>query len=96
MKQFVNGTSFDAKTGDVKIYMNKPKDMACTINKLTILGYVFDVDEFVNKRGVRMLSFKSVVRTTDMTGLLIILRHKIADEIQHLRYNQQWQKKTTK
>ena len=84
MRRFVNGTGFDTRTGAIKIYMTKPKEMNFKINNLVVDGYKFVVDEFINKRDVLMLSFNSNIVTTDPTGAMIMFRRKITSIIKKL------------
>lgn len=86
MRIFRNGAGIDYKTGEVRIYMTKPKDMNCKLTApIRVLGYQFIPDEFVNAKGVRMLSFRSEVKTTDIVGFTMIAKKQIKNHVDKLR-----------
>lgn len=86
MRIFRNGAGIDYKTGEVRIYMIKPKDMNCKLTTpIRVLGYQFIPDEFVNAKGVRMLSFRSEIKTADIVGFTMIAKKQIKSHVDKLR-----------
>lgn len=86
MRIFRNGAGIDYETGEVRIYMTKPKDMKCKLTApIRVLGYQFIPDEFVNAKGVRMLSFRSEIKTTDIVGFTMIAKKQIKNQVDKLR-----------
>lgn len=86
MRIFKNGAGIDYKTGEVRIYMTKPKDMNCKLTTpIRVYGYQFIPDEFVNAKGVRMLSFRSEIKTTDIVDFAMVARKLIKSQVDKLR-----------
>lgn len=87
---FERGCRYDEKTGEVCIYMNKPKNITESLKGRNIRFEHINmcVDEFKNKSGVTMLSFKGIVRTrfSDFKSMTIYLRGRITNEIQAMSF----------
>lgn len=85
MTHFNNGVRYDYTTGDVKIYMTKPKSIEKSLKDrvITIDGTKLTIDEFKNKSGVTMLSFngKLIRRFGDFISMTIYLRCRITNEV---------------
>lgn len=85
---FENGCKYDYESGCIVIYMNKPKIINESLKgrDITIDNIHLGVDEFVNKRGLTMLSFSGVVRGrfSDFRSTIIYLRSRITNEVQSL------------
>lgn len=88
MNQFKNGVYYDYYSGQVKFYMNRPKNLDKSLKGKTIKidGIDLAIDEFYNKAGVQMLSFSGIVRRrfNDYQSAIIYLRCRITNEIQSL------------
>lgn len=66
MRTFEHGVGVNHNTGEIKIYMTKPKGLdGKIVGSIRVAGHTFVPDEFINKRGVRMLSFTTIAHTTD-------------------------------
>ena len=82
MRTFKNGVGVDYGTGEIRIYMTKPKNMNGKISgQIKVIGHAFTPDEFINKRGVRMLSFTTIAHTTDVSAFAQMARAKLKKSI---------------
>lgn len=88
---FERGCRYDEKTGEVCIYMNKPKRITESLKGRVIRldNINMYIDEFKNKSGIIMLSFKGIVRTrfVDFKSATIYLRGRISSEIKSKSFN---------
>lgn len=82
MRTFKNGVGVDYSTGEIRIYMTKPKNMNGRISgTIQVVGHSFVPDEFINKRGVRMLSFTTIAHTTDVSAFAQMARARLRKSI---------------
>ena len=92
---FERGCRYDEKTGEVCIYMNKPKSITESLKgrEIHFEHIKMTIDEFKNKSGIVMLSFRGKVRVnfSDLKSTTIYLRGRITNEIQSMsfRYGKQ-------
>ena len=83
MRTFEHGVGVNYDTGEVRIYMTKPKNMNGKISgQIRVIGHLFTPDEFINKRGVRMLSFTTTAHTTDVCAFAQTARAKLKKSIE--------------
>lgn len=83
MRTFEHGVGVNYSTGEIRIYMTKPKNMDGKISgQIRVIGHTFTPDEFINKRGVRMLSFTTIAHTTDVSAFAQIARAKLKKSIE--------------